>query len=120
MSAYQQLRSCVWEEERPMPRQRPNPPRQRRYEPLAVLAYIARYQQQNIGHSPSQRRIQRDLNISAPSVVHTMLHRLARSNLLTITTHGRGRAADLALTEAGQKAAAMWREDNEADKGPAS
>lgn len=98
-----------------MPRQRPDQPRQRRYEPLMVLSYIARYQQQNAGRSPSQRRIQRDLNITAPSVVHTLLHRLARSNLLTITTRGRGHAAELALSEAGQKAAARWQQDNDVD-----
>lgn len=102
-----------------MPRKRPNHPRQRRYEPLSVLAYIARYQQQNGGRSPAQRRIQRDLTISAPSVVHNILHRLARSGLLTIKNNGRGHPADLTLTEAGQRAAAMWQED-ETDNDPAA
>lgn len=45
-------------------------PRLRRYDPLAVLAYIATYQQQHHQRSPSQRRIQAALDISAPSVVH--------------------------------------------------
>lgn len=93
-----------------MTRQRPDQPRQRRYNPLAVLAYIARYQQQNGGRSPSQRRIQRALTISAPSVVHGMLHRLVRRGLLTITTYGRGLPADLSLTQAGQLAVQAWQQ----------
>ena len=92
-----------------MTRQRSDQPRQRRYDRLAVLAYIARYQQQHGGRSPSQRRIQRDLTISAPSVVHTMLHRLARQGLLRITTYGRGLPADLTITEAGQVAVRAWQ-----------
>lgn len=91
-----------------MPRQRPDPPRQRRYDPLAVLAYIRRYQRENNGLSPSQRRIQRDLGISAPSAVHALVHRLARRELLRVTTHGRGRRADLTITEAGRLAVESW------------
>lgn len=75
----------------------------RRYDPLTVLRYVAVYRQQQ-GRSPSQRRIQIALQISAPSVVQHVLHRLARQGLLTITTYGRGRTADLALTEAGRAA----------------
>ena len=95
-----------------MTRKRRHQPRQRRYDPLAVLDYIAHYKEQNGGRSPSQRRIQRNFNISAPSVVHTMLHRFERNGLLTITTYGRGHAADLALTEAGQEAVATWQANN--------
>lgn len=69
-----------------MPRQRSDQPRQRRYDPLKTLAYIEQYRSQHGGRSPSQRQIQRDLGISTPSVVHNMLHRLARRGLLTITT----------------------------------
>lgn len=100
-----------------MTRKRSNGPRQRRYEPLTVLAYIAHYQQQHGGLSPSQRRIQRHLEISAPSVVHNILHRLARSGLLTITYNGRGHPADFTLTDSGQKAAALWQEQQAADNG---
>lgn len=85
-------------------------PQQRRYEPLAILSYIARYKAQHGGQSPSQRRIQRDLGISSPSGAHAILHRLARAGLLTITTYGRGLPADVTLTEAGQLAAQRWRE----------
>lgn len=98
-----------------MPRQR-NEPRQRRYDPLQVLAYIANYRQQHGGRSPSQRQIQRDLHVSAPSVVHNMLHRLANRGLLTITTYGRGLPADLSLTEAGQNAVQAWQRGEAANK----
>jgi len=97
-----------------MPRQRSDQPRQRRYEPLQALAYIARYKQQHNGRSPSQRQIQRELTISAPSVVHNMLHRLARRGLLTITTYGRGHTSDLLLTEAGHAAVARWQREQRA------
>lgn len=89
----------------------------RQYEPLTVLAYVARYQQQNEGRSPSQRRIQRDLGISVPSVVHVILHRLERSGLLTIKIYERGHPAHLILTEAGQLAAQMWQEEQEGGTG---
>lgn len=79
-----------------------------RYDPLQALAYIARYREQHGERSPSQRQIQRDLGISVPSVAHNMLHRLARRELLTITTYGRGLPADFSLTEAGQKAVQAW------------
>lgn len=91
-----------------MPRQRSDQPRHRRYDPLHVLAHIAHYKQQHGGRSPSQRQIQRDLGISAPSVVHNTLHRLARRDLLNITTYGRGLPADFSLTEAGQDAVQAW------------
>lgn len=91
-----------------MPRRRPEHPRQRRYDPLMVLSYVVGYQQRNAGRTPSQRRIQRDLDISAPSVVHMILHRLARRDLLIITTYGRGFPAELTVTEAGQIAAQRW------------
>jgi Mn-dependent DtxR family transcriptional regulator len=82
---------------------------QRRYDPLAVLSYIARYQRQYAEQSPSQRRIRADLRISAPSVVHTIVHRLERQGLLTITTYGHGLPAKLTLTEEGQAAAQEWQ-----------
>lgn len=78
----------------------------RRYDPLAVLQYIHRYQEQHRGRSPSQRMIQVALEISAPSVVHNLLHRLERQGLLMIASYGRGRAGDLTLTDAGQTAIA--------------
>lgn len=73
----------------------------RRYDPLAVLQHIHCYQEQHRGRSPSQRMIQAALEISAPSVVHNLLHRMERQGLLTITSYGRGRTGDLMLTEAG-------------------
>lgn len=90
-----------------MPRQG-NQPRSRRYDPLHVLAYITRYKQQHGGRSPSQRQIQRDLQVSAPSVVHNILHRLARRGLLIITTYGRGLPADFSVTESGEQAVQAW------------
>lgn len=92
-----------------------HPRRQRRYDPLAVLSYIARYQRQHAQRSPSQRRIRADLRISAPSVVHTIVHRLEREGLLTIVIHGHGLRADLTLTEAGQAAAQDWQRQQRND-----
>ncbi len=91
------------------------PRRQRRYEPLEVLAYIATYQQHNPRRSPSERRIQKDLGISAPSVVHMILRRLERAGLLSITRYGRGHLSDLILTEAGQRVAHRWQEGQGTD-----
>lgn len=88
----------------------------RRYDPLAVLAYIVTYQQQHPHRSPSQRRIQAALSISAPSVVHNMLYRLERRGLLTVTRHGRGVGVDLALTEAGQAAVQRWQAERAGDE----
>ena len=98
-----------------MSRRRPDQPRQRRYDPLLALSYIIRYQREHMGRSPSQRRIQRDLGISAPSIVHRLLHRLARRDLLLIVTHGRGFAAALIVTEAGHAAAQQWKAAQAAD-----
>lgn len=83
----------------------------RRYDPLAVLAYIATYQQTHPNRSPSQRRIQTALGISAPSVVHGIVQRLQRAGLLTITHYGRGHPVDLALTETGRAAVKQWQAD---------
>lgn len=99
-----------------MPSNRPRQPR-RRYDRLAILAYVASYQQQHQQRSPSQRRIQRALGISAPSVVHTILHRLAQAGLLTITTYERGAAADLTLTPTGRVAVERWQQPHAAAKG---
>lgn len=95
---------------------RPRRPRHRRYDRLAILAYVASYQQHN-DRSPSQRRIQAGLGISAPSVVHTILHRLAQAGLLTITTYGRGAGADLRLTAAGWIAVTRWQQGHAEAKG---
>jgi uncharacterized membrane protein len=102
-----------------MSRRRPDQPRQRRYDPLLALRYIIRYQREHGGLSPSQRRIQRDLGISAPSIVHRLLHRLAHCELLLIVTHGRGFAAELIVTEAGRAAAQQWQAAQAADAGDA-
>jgi Mn-dependent DtxR family transcriptional regulator len=89
----------------PLPQRR----RQRRYDPLAVLDAIDTYQRSHNRRSPSQRWLQSDLTISAPSVVHMILHRLQNADLLRITTYGRGLSADLTLTEAGQDVLRNWR-----------
>lgn len=94
-----------------MPEKQPGNRAQQRYEPLDVLAYIAAYRQRHPHRSPSERRIQKDLDISAPSVVHAILLRLERAGLLTITRYGRGQLSDLTLTEAGQMAAQVWQEE---------
>ena len=86
-------------------------PTLRRYDSLAVLAYIATYQQTRPNRSPSQRRIQAALGISAPSVVHGIVQRLQRAGLLTITHYGRGHPVDLTLTETGQAAVEQWQAD---------
>ncbi len=92
-----------------MSKQQPGKRQQRRYEPLEVLAYIGTYKKCNPLRSPSERRIQKDLGISASSVVHAILRRLERAGLLTITRYGRGHLSDLTLTDAGQVAAQMWQ-----------
>ena len=89
---------------------RPRRTSYRRYDRLAILDYVASYQHQHDQRSPSQRDIQSALEISAPSVVHTILHRLAREGLLTITTYGRGAGADLRLTPAGWIAVTRWQQ----------
>lgn len=88
--------------------------RQRRYDPGAVLNYIEAYQHSNDGRSPSQRQIQTALNISAPSVVHNMLHRLEYQSLLAMTTYGRGQTADLSLTDAGHSELRRWQREQQA------
>lgn len=97
-----------------MPRKPSQHPRQRRYDPLMVLSYVFSYQQRPGRRSPSERRIQVDLGISAPSVVHNLLQRLARQGLLTITPYERGQVSDLTLTEAGHAAVERWRQDGAA------
>lgn len=86
-----------------MSRPSPRRPHRGRYDPLSVLAYIEFYQLSHARRSPSQRAITASLRISAPSVVHNMLHRLQRDGLVTITTYGRGKTADLQITEIGQE-----------------
>lgn len=85
-----------------------------RYDPYAVLAYTVQYQQTHNRRSPSERRIQADLKISAPSVVHNLLYRLQKRGLLTITTYGRGHTSDLLLTEAGHAAVQRWHREQRA------
>jgi DNA-binding FadR family transcriptional regulator len=94
-----------------MPKKQLDEHTQRRYEPLALLAYISAYQRCHPHRSPSERRIQKDLAISAPSVVHAILRRLERTGLLTITRYGRGQLSDLRLTDAGQVATQLWQEE---------
>jgi Mn-dependent DtxR family transcriptional regulator len=96
-----------------MPKKQPGKRTQQHYEPLDVLAYIAAYRQRHPHRSPSERRIQKDLNMSAPSVVHAILLRLERAGLLTITRYGRGQLSDLTLTEAGHTAAQVWQEERD-------
>lgn len=97
-----------------MPGKRSNQRQQRRYDPLAVLAYIATYQQTHRQRSPSQRRIQAALDISAPSVVHHLVRWLQRAELLTITSYGRGQSVDLTLTAAGHEAVQRWQAEHPA------
>lgn len=87
--------------------------RQRRYDPGAVLAFIESYRASNEGRSPSQRQIQMALGISAPSVVHNMLHRLRFQSLLAMTTYGRGLSADLVLTDEGYSALSRWQNEQQ-------
>jgi Mn-dependent DtxR family transcriptional regulator len=84
----------------------------RRYDPLAVLAYIAAYQQTHDQRSPSERRIQDALTISAPSVVHAIIQRLVQDALIVVTRYGRGSGVDLRLTEEGQAAVERWRAEH--------
>ena len=86
---------------------------QRRYDWLAILDYIATFQQTE-HTSPSQRMIARALAISAPSVVHNALHGLERQGLLTITPTQPGWPADLTLTPAGHERLQQWRADRAA------
>lgn len=92
-----------------MSSRRPKRLKQRRYDPLAVLAYIATYQQRNSQRTPSQRHIQTALSISARSVVHNIVRRLERDELLRVTHYGRGHTVDLTLTEAGEAAVRRWQ-----------
>lgn len=100
-----------------MSRRRPERRAFRRYEPLAVLTYIATYQQQHGGLTPSERRIQRALDISAPSVVHMIVQRLERAGLLTITRYGRGFGVAYTLTDRGTEAVQQWQAENLGDEG---
>lgn len=83
--------------------------RQRRYDPFAILAYVAAYQQAHPTRSPSERHIQTALGISAPSVVHNLLRRLREAGLLRTTIAERGHVADHTVTPDGQTALAQWR-----------
>lgn len=89
--------------------QRGRSPKQRRYDRFAILDYIQRYQQVHNERSPSQRRICGEFNISAPSVVHNILHGLERDGYLHIIPLGRGLSADLEITAAGLEQLQIWR-----------
>lgn len=93
-----------------MPNKQPGARKQRRYDALEVLAYLAAHEQRGLRRSPSERQIQKDLGIKTPSAVHLILRRLEREGLLTITRYGRGHLSDLALTDAGRAAAQRWQE----------
>lgn len=97
-----------------MPKKRGMNQVQHRYEPLDILAFIATYRERNQGWSPSERQIQKALRISVPSVVHHILQRLEQAGLLTIVRYGRGHRSQLIPTEAGQTAAQLWQEGQDA------
>ena len=100
-----------------MPRQ-PGRPRQRRYDRFAILDYVDTYQYTHNNRSPSQRQIRAALEISASSVVHNMVHRLARAGLLTITTFGRGLGAELEITDIGREELQRWRDSRQSEIAP--
>lgn len=102
-----------------MSRSQPDKRKQRRYDRLAILDYIDTYKQTHNNRSPSQRRIREALEMSAPSVAHNTLHRLARGGLLQITTFGRGLGAELDITEAGYAELRRWRAKHTASQQPA-
>jgi Mn-dependent DtxR family transcriptional regulator len=100
-----------------MPKKQPKERKQRRYEPIAVLAYLTAHEQRSPRRSPSERRIQQDLGIKTPSAVHLILRRLERAGLLTITRYGRGQLSDLVLTETGRSTAQRWQEQHDSTDG---
>jgi predicted MarR family transcription regulator len=85
--------------------------RRKRADRLAILAQIVRYQQAHRGRSPSQRHIQTALGLSAASVVHHALHRLAREGLLIIHPTERRQVSELEVTAAGHGAVERWQEE---------
>jgi SOS-response transcriptional repressor LexA len=100
-----------------MPKKQGTDQAARKYEPLDVLAFIVTYRERNQGWSPSERQIQQALSISVPSVVHHILQRLEGAELLTIIRYSRGYRSQLIPTEAGEKAAQLWQEGQDADQG---
>lgn len=96
-----------------MPRKPPKHRGFRRYDPRAALAYIVRYKQSNGQRSPSERQIQAELGISAPSVVHNMLRRLEQAELLVMTAYGRGFKSELEVTPVGQAAIEQWQREQQ-------
>lgn len=81
----------------------------RHYDDLAILHYIDSYQQAHGGRSPSQRRITVATRLSAPSVAHTIVHRLIGEGMLTMAITERGWPAELTITETGRAALLQWR-----------
>ncbi len=93
-----------------MPRRPTHRPRrpQQRTDRLAVLDLIDTTQQ-TTQRSPSERMIQRALQLSSPSVAHLSLWALERDGLLRIRRTGRGHRNELTLTAAGRAALDQWR-----------
>ena len=85
------------------------PRTQRRYDPLATLDYIERYKTTHANRAPSQRRICAELAMSAPSVAHAIVHRLARKGLLIISEPEPGLSSELELTDMGREQLDHWR-----------
>ncbi len=85
----------------------------RRYDRMAVLDFIDRYQH-NTRRSPSQRRICQALEMSAPSVAHNAVHALVRKGLLEMSVVERGVSADLTITRRGRDQLKRWRREQQA------
>lgn len=95
-----------------MPRQ-PEGRRLHRHDDLATLDYIAQYQADHRGRSPSQRAIYRALHMSAPSVAHASVRRLVRGGLLITTDPEPGLAGEMEITDAGRERLQAWRAQRE-------
>ncbi len=92
----------------------PKRPR-RRYDRVAILDYIATYQQTHNGRSPSERRIQSALHMPASSTVHYAIRDLAADGLLVITPIEPHNTPDLTITDVGHERLAAWRQQKGAD-----
>ena len=91
------------------------PPKRRRqrYDRLAILDYIASYQETHHGRSPSERRIQAALQMPASSTVHYISRDLAADGLLVITPIEPHNTPDLTITDVGHERLAAWRQQQE-------
>ncbi len=93
-----------------------SPKRRRlRYDRLAILDYIANYQEAYHGRSPSERRIQRALHMPASSTVHYAIRDLASDGLLVITPIEPHNTPDLTITDVGHARLAAWRQQKGAN-----